>query len=71
MSDDWKCLVCSGKIKAKCKCARRDIVCENGCEYHWSPFHKEYHLGGSDHNTDTMSVDCCNERKILNEQSQS
>jgi hypothetical protein len=53
------CKICGGKIKLTCRCPRSDSTCENGHEYHWSPYHKEWHLGESNHTTDTFSPDCC------------
>lgn len=58
-----ECRICGGKIISICKCMRGDTKCENGHSYHWSPFHKEYHEGMSDHSTDAFSEHCCEEKK--------
>lgn len=58
-----QCKICGGKIKMRCKCSRGDTWCENGHSYHWSPFHKEYHVGESDHGTDTFGSECCSNKE--------
>lgn len=60
-----KCNICEGEIIRQCKCMRKDVVCENGHSYHWSPFHEEYHTGISDHATNTLSADCCKDKEKL------
>lgn len=62
-----ECVICGGAIKIMCKCFRGDSECKNGHKYHWSPFHKEYHEGWSDHSTDTLSPDCCEEKIKVNQ----
>lgn len=61
-----KCKICGGQIIQECRCARRDVTCEHGHSYHWSHYHNEYHEGISDHSTDTLSPDCCQEKKKVN-----
>lgn len=61
-NDPFKCKICGGKVKAVCKCPRSDSFCEAGHEYHWSPYYKAFHLGQSDHSTDTMGPDCCKDK---------
>lgn len=60
-----ECEVCGGRIKIQCKCMRGDVTCENGHSYHYSPYHKEYHEGLSDHSTDTFSLNCCKDKKKI------
>lgn len=60
-----KCKICNGKIKFQCRCVRGDTVCENGHSYHYSPYHKEYHEGKSDHSTEAFSPNCCKEKKTI------
>jgi hypothetical protein len=62
MENDRRCVICGAPLKCWCKCPRQDSICENGHEFHYSPYHSEYHLGHSDHGTDTFGPDCCKDK---------
>jgi len=61
-----ECKICGGKIIRQCKCLRGDVTCENDHSYHWSPFHKVFHEGISDHSKSINSRDCCEDKKKIN-----
>jgi hypothetical protein len=55
------CRICNAKIITICKCFRGDRECENGHWYHYSPYHKQFHLGQSDHSK--SHEECCVDKK--------
>jgi hypothetical protein len=59
------CIICGGEIVRVCKCMRGDTECANGHSYHYSPYHKEFHEGMSDHRTNTDGPDCCIDKKVI------
>jgi hypothetical protein len=60
-----RCIICGAAIKAQCRCPRGDTMCMNGHSYHYSHYHKEYHLGKADHSVDIMSPDCCKDKIVV------